>query len=60
MPLVDAFARLVQVFVECFTGFVEGHGQECSLVVGCLSVYLSLIESSWNLVDKFSCLKSLQ
>ena len=41
MSLVDAFARLVQVFVECFTGFVDGHRQERRMVVGCLSFCLA-------------------
>ena len=43
-----------------FTGSVDGHRQERSLVVGWLSFCLSLIESNWDLVDKFSSLNSFQ
>ena len=65
--LVDAFSRLVQVLVECFTGFVEGHRQERRMVVGCLRFCLMigglfelLVESNLDLVDKFSSLSSSQ
>ena len=66
MSLVDAFARLVQVFVECFTGFVDGHRQERRMVVGCLSFCLAagglfelLVErSNLDLVDEFASLNS--
>ena len=67
VSLVDVFAGLVQVLVECFTGSVKGHRQEHSLVgcclsfclVGCLSFYLSLTEGNLDLVDKCFSLNSL-